>query len=196
MPPSRVFAIARPLFTAIALLVCSAPIVAAQPARVIGRASLDLTLGLSEVRGGGFRYRNQGGVTFDALVGLRRPAVHGWMGAISGGIRFDANNADDCVVDFAAGPPFVCLPHAPTIGHVAGLIGYEARRGGSGARLLVGPALFSSKDHGGPGVRAQFSATVGFRHFGLTGGVSGNVISPFNGSSLRYLAGTFGVRIQ
>ncbi len=173
--------------------VCVAAPVTAQGSPSADRVSLDLTLGFSTVRGGGYRYVNEGGLALDALVGFRRPASNGWMGAAGLGGRADLG--DDCVVDVASDPA-PCLPHAATIRYVTAQSGYEVRRAGSGVRALVGPAYFSASKHGGLGVRGQLSATVALRHIGLTGGVSGNVIRPFASAPLRYIAGTFGLRIQ
>ena len=157
------------------------------------RQSLDLTLGLSAVRGGRSRYFGEAGASLDVLLAIRRPSSHGFFGAMSAGSRFDADNTDDCVI---ALPETSCLPHAPTIRHLATLLGYEVRRGGASIRGLVGPSYFGVASNHQAGVRAQLSAAVGARRLALTSGVSGNVIAPFNGSSLRYVAGHFGLRMQ
>lgn len=155
--------------------------------------SVDLTLGRSAVRGGGYRYHSEGGVSLDVLVAIRRPSSHGFFGALSAGTRFDADNSDDCVVVL---PNTACLPNAPTISHLAALVGYEVRRGSASLRGLVGPSYFGLATGDKSGVRAQLNAAVGARHVALTSGVSGNLIAPFDRSAFRYVAGHFGLRIQ
>jgi hypothetical protein len=175
--------------TAVCLLACAIPqaLRAQNPARM----SLDVTGGFSTVRGGGYRYWNDGGISLDLLLAVRRPAMRGFLWAASTGGRLDAGQ--NCAFDVISRS---CLPNAPTVGHLGALAGYEVRRGGSAVRALVGPSFFGVPSGNRAGVRAQLSAAVGARHIALTGGISGNVIAPFNGSSLRYVAGAFGVRVQ
>jgi hypothetical protein len=173
------------------LLACAIPHTAR--AQEQGGKSFDATAGFSTVRGGGYTYHNEAGISLDLLLAVRRPAFRGFLRAVSAGIRVDFDTSDDCVV---VPPSNTCLPNAPTIGHLGALVGYEVRRGGSSVRALVGPSYFSVPSGNSAGVRTQLSAAVGARHIALTGGVSGNLIAPFNSSALRFIAGTFGVRIQ
>lgn len=189
----RVRRATRPLALGALLALCATHAARAQAVAQSRSQSVDLTLGRSAVRGGGYRYHSEGGVSLDVLVAIRRPSSHGFFGALSAGTRFDADNSDDCVVVL---PNTACLPNAPTISHLAALVGYEVRRGGASLRGLVGPSYFGLATGEKSGVRAQLSAAVGARHVALTSGVSGSVIAPFGGSAFRYIAGHFGLRIQ
>jgi len=158
------------------------------------RVSIDITGGESAVRGGRDQYVNDDGVAVELLVGLRRPSRQGLMFAAAAGVRSDLGQ--DCTV-LPSTPQFNgCAAKAPTVGHLAVLAGTEFRRLGSSVRALLGPSLFSDGHRPGLGGRLHLSATVGAPRLALTVGVNGNWLALSNGSSLRYYASAFGLRIQ
>ncbi len=166
------------------------PAAAATPHRV----SVDFTVGPSAVRGGRDSYTNDWGAATEVLVGFRRPARSGLMGAVAAGVRGDVGQS--CYVRLPANPPYGCIPHAPTIRHLVLLTGYEYRRGGSSVRAFLGPAAYTVNGRAGAGGQARASAAVGTSHFAVTAGVSGNWLTQFSGTPLRYYAAAFGLRIQ
>ncbi|MBL0169983.1 MAG: hypothetical protein IPP90_04500 [Gemmatimonadaceae bacterium] len=165
-----------------------------QAAAAPRRVSVDVTVGTSAVRGGRERYVNDEGLAIELLVGLRRPSRQGLMYAAAAGVRVDAGQ--DCYVRLPVSPYAGCIPHAPTVGHLSFLAGSEVRRSGSSFRALLGPSIFSDGHHAGLGGRLHLSAAVGAPRVALTVGVNGNWLALSNGSSLRYYASAFGLRLQ
>ncbi len=168
--------------------------VAAHASDAQRRISVDITGGVSAVRGGREPYVNDGGVAAELLVGLRRPARRGPMHAVAAGIRGDAGQT--CYVSPPPSGSGKCAASAPTVRHLGVLTGYEYRRSGSSVRALLGPTLYSASRHAGVGGRLHLSAAVGAPRIALTVGVNGNWLTLFNGSTLRYYSSAFGLRFQ
>ena len=189
-----VFVAALTVSTILCPVQLSAQVVANQAADAPRRVSVDLTGGQSAVRGGRERYVNDEGMAVELLVGLRRPSRPRLMYAAAVGVRSDLGQ--DCFV-WPSAPQFSgCAPQAPTVRHLAVLAGTELRRSGSSVRALLGPSLFSDGHRAGLGGRLHLSAAVGAPRVALTVGVNGNWLALSNGSSLRYYASAFGLRIQ